>query len=457
MLFNSQEFLLIFLPLTLAAYYLLWMRPIAREWLLTIASLGFYGHWDIRLLPLLAGSIICNWGLGQVHARRPELPLVPLGIALNLGLLAYFKYWNFFGASVATALGSTFEASDIILPIGISFFTFQQLSYLQDLRHGRAEAYGLRRYALYVAFFPQLIAGPIVRHSELIPQFDEVGTRDLWTDRARGATLLAIGLAKKALFADKLSPHADMMFQIGASGHISTFDAWTGAIAFTLQIYFDFSAYSDMAIGIALLFGLKLPYNFDAPYKATSLQSFWRCWHMTLSRFFRDYLYIPLGGNRRGLPVQLGAMLLTMSLCGLWHGAGWNFVLWGAMHGVGLMIVILWRKAGFPLPRPIAWAATLAFVIFAWVLFRADTLATVNAFWTAMLGLGDVATSHNRAPIRALVAGCLLVILAPTSQDLVTRWFRPWRTLGAAIGIGIAVLVLELGKGRPVEFIYFAF
>lgn len=457
MLFNSQAFLLVFLPLTLLAYTLAGNRTVAREWVLTIASLGFYGYWDIRFLPLLAGSIVCNWGLGQIHARRPGLPLVPLGVALNLGLLAYFKYWNFFGEGLATLLGHAYQASDIVLPIGISFFTFQQLSYLQDLRHGRAPAYNLRRYTFYVSFFPQLIAGPIVRHSELIPQLDDVNRRDPWTDRARGAVFFCIGLAKKFLIADKISPYVDRMFQLGAQGPIAPQDAWTGALGFTLQIYFDFSAYSDMAIGLALLFGLTMPYNFDAPYKADTLQEFWRRWHMTLSRFFRDYLYIPLGGNRRGLAIQLGALLLTMGLCGLWHGAGWNFVLWGAMHGLGLVVVVLWRKTGVAIPRPVSWLATLAFVVFAWVLFRASSLATVQEFWTAMLGLGESVAPTNGAPVRMLIAGGLIVLLAPTSQELVTRWFRPWRVMGAVMGVALVALILELGKGRPAEFIYFAF
>ncbi|MFQ5954347.1 MAG: MBOAT family O-acyltransferase, partial [Kiloniellales bacterium] len=313
MLFHSQVFLLLFLPPTLAGYYAAASRPRLRRWLLVVASLLFYGYWEIRLVPLLVGSVVGNWLVAYLATRpqagiewRHRLPW--LGVALNLAVLGVFKYADFFADSLGMLFGVTHDPWNIILPLGISFFTFQQISYLVDLRRGEAPVYDFLDYAVYVTFFPQLIAGPIVRHHEIIHQYREDPWRPGLAQRlSQGLTLLVMGLFKKVVLADGLALIADPIFARAAgvaSGlgelPLSFAEGWLAALCFTFQLYFDFSGYTDMAIGLALMFGLMLPINFDAPYRATSIREFWRRWHMTLSRFLRDYLYFPMGGNRRG-------------------------------------------------------------------------------------------------------------------------------------------------------------
>ncbi|MEQ8661796.1 MAG: MBOAT family O-acyltransferase, partial [Gammaproteobacteria bacterium] len=354
MLFPSQVFLLLFLPLTLVAFHAFARGVEARIGVLALASLAFYGYWDVRFLPLLVVTIGINWLLGRAWRATRNNGLIVAGVVFNLGLLAFFKYTNFLVESLLTLLGIPFEPWTIILPLGISFFTFQQVSYIIDLRRDGVAPYGLVRYAAYVSFFPQLIAGPIVRHNELIPQFERaLGGR---TDReciARGAVLLILGLAKKVFLADEIAPLADAGFAAAADGVPYGFAAWQGVVAYGLQIYFDFSSYSDMAMGLAGLFGLDLPLNFDKPYRALTVREYWRRWHMTLSRFIRDYLYIPLGGSRTGPLRTYVVILATMTLCGLWHGAGWTFVLWGTLHGAAVAWNRWWERHGRALPLPI--------------------------------------------------------------------------------------------------------
>lgn len=460
MLFHSQAFLLLFLPPVLAGFYLL--RGTARLWWLLGASLAFYGWWDIRFLPLLAGSILANWVLAAMWGRaapggRGAMPFAA-GVAANLALLAVFKYSDFLVGSAAGLGGWAHDPWTLVLPLGISFFTFQQLSYLVDLRRGQAPVYGLRDYALYVAFFPQLIAGPIVRHNELVPQFAADPWRPGTAERlARGAVLLALGLCKKVFVADRLARVADPLFE-AAHGGLTFAEAWTAAAAFGLQIYFDFSAYSDMAIGLALMFGFMLPENFRSPYRAVSLRDFWRRWHMTLSRFLRDYLYLPLGGSRHGTARTAAALMVTMLLGGLWHGAAWTFVLWGALHGVGLVAVHLWQRAGLRLPAVLGWALTLLFVTAAWVPFRAQSLGETGRMMGAMVGLDgiDLAVRDLDKPWILPVAAAL-ALLAPRAHSLALEWLaaRPWIAAGA--GILIVLVLLQVGVGQNQEFIYFQF
>jgi len=460
-LFHSQAFLLLFLPAVLAGFYVLPVR--ARLWWLLGASFIFYGYWDVRLLPLLAGSIGANWALAAMWGRRDAegrgaaRPILA-GIAVNLGLLAIFKYADFAAGTAAYLTGWRHDPWNIVLPLGISFFTFQQLSYLVDLRRGRARAYGFRDYALYVAFFPQLIAGPIVRHNELVPQFARDPWRDGLAERlSRGALLLALGLAKKVFVADRLARVADPLFQ-AAEGGLSFAEAWIAAGAFGLQIYFDFSAYSDMAIGLALMFGLMLPENFRSPYRATSLRDFWRRWHMTLSRFLRDYLYIPLGGSRGGTSRTVAALMVTMLLGGLWHGAAWTFVLWGAMHGLGLVAVHLWQRAGLRLPAAVGWALTLAFVTAAWVPFRAHSLGDAGTMLAAMGGLsgpGLAVRDLDKAWIVPVAAA--LALMAPRAHELALERLGPRPWIAAATGILLVLVLLQVGAGQNQEFIYFQF
>ncbi len=475
MLFHSQEFLLLFFPVALAGWYLAAGRKEWRVSWMIVVSLAFYAYWDIRLLPLLVFSILGNWGLaafaygGPGHAGLQRFA-APLGIALNLAVLGVFKYADFVGNTVAAVFGQPHDPWGIVLPLGISFFTFQQISYLADLKRGKAPVYGLADYALYVSYFPQLIAGPIVRHDELIHQFDAYPKRDGVSERfARGAALLLIGISKKVLLADVFASYADPIFSlVEGAKTVGFLEAWAGAGAFGLQIYFDFSAYSDMAIGLAMMAGITLPENFNAPYRASSLVDFWRRWHMTLSRFLRDYLYVPMGGNRAGRLRQAMALAATMLLGGLWHGAAWTFVIWGALHGLGLVVNHLWGKTGISVGRGLGWALTMIFVFWAWIMFRAESMNGALKLWTAMLGLSDVSqvvlleaidpvAKIDLSTTAWLLTGALVAAVGPTSQTVAFVKLRPLRGLATAAALFAVFLVFRLGGGANQEFIYFQF
>ena len=451
MLFNSQIFLLVFLPLTLACFYLAAARRPLRTWLLIAASFVFYGYWDVRLIPLLAGSIVVNWGLSLLLGVWPRRWIVALGVGANLALLGVFKYADFAAGTLAALVGGAHMPWDIVLPLGISFFTFQQLSYLVDRGRGRAPRYGFRDYCLYVSFFPQLIAGPIVRHNEIIHQFSLDPLRPGVAERlGRGLALFLIGLAKKVFIADALADGVDPVFAAAAVGKtLAGWDAWIGGLGFTLQIYFDFSAYSDMAIGLALMMGLVLPVNFSAPFRATSIREFWRRWHMTLSRFLRDYLYIPMGGSRHGAARQVTALMATMLLGGLWHGAGWTFVLWGGLHGAALAVNHLWSRIGVKLPVPAGWLVTFAFVAF-------GLAASLSVFAGMIFHDGAGAPPESKA-IWTVLGALAVALLCPTSQRLALEKLAP-RPVYAVAGAVVALLVLlYVGTGQNAEFIYFQF
>lgn len=397
MLFNSYVFLFGFLPAALAGFYLLrWLAPATVVGWLLLSSLVFYGYWDIWNVPLLVGSIVVNYAIGlrlavDGPARRP---LLICGLVFDLGLIAYFKYAAFVAWNVSALSGWSF-AVHVGLPLAISFFTFQQIAYLVDCYRGQPAERNLIHYAFFIAFFPHLIAGPIVLKNDLLAQLpNHRAPHDTeWWFRhlACGLTLFAFGLFKKTMIADTAATYATDIFGAAEKGAaLSAVEAWGGALAYTLQIYFDFSGYSDMAIGLALMFGFRLPINFDSPYKATSIIDFWRRWHITLSRFLREYLYIPLGGNRRGPARRAGNLMIVMALGGLWHGAAWTFVLWGVLHGVYLLVNHLWRHAtasgapGGPLAHAASWALTFVAVVVAWVLFKAKTLAGAATMLKAM-------------------------------------------------------------------------
>ena len=453
MLFTTQLFLLVFLPLTACAYHLTDTRR-ARLWVLLLSSLLFYSWWDVRFLPLLIATGLVNWSVAQAFRRRPHDALIWAGVVFNLAVLAVFKYTNFLAASVLELFGEPFTPWPIVLPLGVSFFTFQQVSYLLDVRRGQAADYDFLDFACYVCFFPHLIAGPIIRHHELIPQFAQLLTRHI--DReliARGLLLFALGLVKKVWLADQLAPCADAGFAQAAPGMAA---AWQAALAYSLQLYFDFSGYSDMALGLAGMFGLTLPINFDAPYRATSIRDFWRRWHMTLSRFLRDYLYIPLGGSRAGPVRAYGAALGTMLLCGLWHGAGWTFIAWGGLHGVAVCCNRWWMARGYRLPALLGWVLTMLFVIAGWVLFRADDFHAAARMLMAMAGQGGRGVADDDAwAVLALAAG--LALLGPTNLALSRyNWlYRP--ALAVPLAVMLVVTVLRVGQGRGIEFIYFQF
>jgi alginate O-acetyltransferase complex protein AlgI len=455
-LFSSQIFILLFLPLVVGIFHSLPASAALRLHLLTFASMVFYGWWDPRFLPLLVVMIGANWLIARAYSRSGRSALISIGVALNLAVLGGFKYANFFAEAVLGVMGVEFQRWSIILPLGISFFTFQQISYLVDLRRGEARVYPFADYAAYVSFFPQLIAGPIVRHNELIPQFARLAARIDAECVARGLVLFILGLCKKVFFADELAPLADAGFEIAAAGDLpQTALAWQSALAYSLQLYFDFSSYSDMAMGLAGLFGFDLPVNFDRPYRATSIREFWRRWHMTLSRFLRDYVYIPLGGNRGGRVMTAVIVLTTMLLCGLWHGAGWAFILWGGAHGLAVCVNQLWAAGGMKMPAGVAWALTLFFVIVAWVLFRAENLADAARVLQAMFS--------NRGGVLEPVAwlyiviGGLFALLGPTNAEFAHGRWVAHRGAAIALGLALVLVVLRVGQGRGLEFIYFQF
>lgn len=459
MLFSSQAFILIFLPLVCMAYYALAQYPHGRLRLLLLASLLFYGWWDPRFVPLLAGSVIGNWAVALGWQRYRLSVLISAGVALNLLLLGIFKYADFFAGNVMSALGYQHEPWQLILPLGISFFTFQQITYLVDLRRGRAPIYRLEQYAAFVTFFPQLIAGPIVRHDELIPQFKASPVGDGCEERlTRGIVLFLLGLMKKVLLADELGPEVDTRFGDVASGDLlGAAQSWYAALAYTLQLYFDFSAYSDMAIGLGLMFGFRLPLNFHKPYRALDIRDFWRRWHITLSRFLRDYVYIPLGGSRQRAFGLAFAVMITMLLCGLWHGAGWTFVVWGAAHGAAILVNRFWHANGLRLPAVLAWATTLLFVIAGWVLFRAADFDVAWAMLSSMAGTNGWGGLPSSSDLQFLIISLALALIGPTNVELSERPWIAHKALAALTGLMLMAVALRVGHGRSVEFIYFQF
>ena len=389
MLFNSYLFLLIFLPLTLLGYYglnRLRQYTLAKIFLI-LMSLWFYGHFNPVYLAILIGSVLFNFFLYKLLFARPETWAkrlgLALGLALNLGALFVFKYFDFFLTNVNLLFKTALPLYHILLPLGISFFTFQQLSFVIDAYRGDAPEYSFVDYALFVVFFPQLIAGPIVRHGDMVPQFQDIQNKAFdYENFARGIFIFVLGLAKKVLLADTFGIAADAVWARILEAR--TLDAIMGMFAFTMQIYFDFSGYCDMAVGLGLMMNIRIARNFDSPYKSLNTAAFWRRWHMTLGSFFTDYLYIPLGGSRGGKWRMVRNVMIVFLISGLWHGANYTFILWGALHGVA---VVVSRLVGTPkkrLWRWLSWLATFLFINVSWVLFRADTIQDAGRFFMAL-------------------------------------------------------------------------
>ncbi|PKM77577.1 MAG: membrane-bound O-acyltransferase family protein [Firmicutes bacterium HGW-Firmicutes-15] len=397
MLFNSYEYIFFFLPVCLIVYFMLnkfASGTRAKLWLV-LCSLFFYSWWNIAYLPLILASIGVNYAVGTVLVKAPaRLRLSPkailtTGIAFNLLLLGYFKYTDFLMANINLAFSGHLPLLHIILPLGISFFTLTQIAYLVDAYRSDAKEYDLVNYALFVTFFPYLLAGPILHHKEMMPQFESgENTTINYKNLALGVFLFFIGLFKKAVIADTLAKAAIYGFDTAPT--LSLIEAWITSLSYTLQLYFDFSGYTDMAIGAALMFNIQLPINFNSPYKALSIQDFWRRWHITLSRFLREYIYIPLGGNRMGELNIYRNLMITFLLGGLWHGAGWTFVFWGFLHGSALVIQRLWQKLNLQINSWLAWFITFNFVNIAWIFFRAKTWSAAIKVLTGMFGLSGI-------------------------------------------------------------------
>ncbi len=487
MLFNSYVFILGFLPLTWLGFVLLGRfvgeRP-ARVWLVA-ASLVFYGWWNPRYLGLLGASVAFNFVVGGWLARRRAAGQggragLALGVAANLAALGWFKYANFFTDTLVRVAGWQVQLDTIVLPLAISFFTFQQIAYLVDAwRSGTAERDPLQ-YTLFVTFFPQLIAGPIVHHREMLPQFEQLRAgRPSRRHLDVGLTIFFLGLFKKVAIADGVATWSTPVFEQVALGALpAAAESWTAALAYTFQLYFDFSGYSDMAVGLGLLFGVRLPLNFASPYRATSMIEFWRCWHMTLSRFLKEQVYIPLGGNRHGVARRYANLLITMVLGGLWHGAGFTFLAWGALHGVYLLVNHGWRalrgaRAPSLAGRAVGRLLTFLAVVFGWVLFRAEHVGDAVVIYEGMLGLRGLGAGFAPNEVIVLVgltAFCMAMpnlhewmideagalapdgALRPIARGL--RW-RPTPSLAA--GVALVAAAALLGIRRYSEFLYFQF
>lgn len=479
MLFNSLEFILAFLPVTFFVYFWLNKKRLivaGKSWLV-LASLVFYAWWNVQYLPLILVSILVNFAIGNALARqvgdgerRGRLRakwLLAAGIVFNLGLLGYYKYADFFLGNLGRVLDAPIEPLGIVLPLAISFFSFTQIAYLVDSYRGRAKEYDLLNYALFVTFFPHLIAGPIVHHGEIMRQFSAVANL---ARRHRnvlfGLMLFSIGLAKKVLIADTFAVWATAGFD--QADHLNFYEAWATSLSYTFQIYFDFSGYTDMALGAALLFNIRMPVNFNSPYRATSIQDFWRRWHITLSRFLRDYLYIPLGGSRRGAGRVYANLVATFVLGGLWHGATWMFVLWGALHGAAMVVHRLWQRLGVRMPTLLAWLLTFNFINLTWIVFRAQTLEDALKVLRGMTGLDAMGRMGERftgwtglldPQIEvglALLAG-LALVLSWRNSNVLLAGARPGLAGAVACGLLAAVSLLTLMASKYSEFIYFNF
>jgi len=436
-LFNSFEFILVFLPVVYAGYLLLWRAARGRAllyWLIA-ASLFYYGWWSPRYLLLIIAIIIGNFICAKMihRLRRQDRPggadaAMWLGIGANLVLLGYFKYTNFLVDSLNDVAGTSLMVAPVLLPVGISFFTFQKIAYLVDARYAPPAAHDFQQFSLFVLFFPQLLAGPITHHREILPQFaDADRLRPQTINFAVGFSIFSIGLFKKVILADGFAEIATPVFTAAEGGMpLDALTAWRGTVAYGLQLYFDFSGYSDMAIGLARIFGIYLPLNFNAPYRATGIVDFWRRWHMTLSRFLQTYLYIPLGGNRHGNARRYVNLMATMLLGGLWHGAGWNFVLWGAMHGAFLIVNHAWRRVvGRPSDHPLAIGLsrliTFIAVMLAWVPFRAETFEGALAVYAGMLRISETDGADVPAALAWLAFWLAVLWMWPTTQEIMRR------------------------------------
>jgi len=467
MLFNSYPFLFAFLPVTAVVYFALarFRLTFAAKCWLAAASLFFYGWWDYRYIPLIVASIGFNYTIGRllgarsadgaarIEGGRRRAVLIG-GVTANLLLLGYYKYADFFLSNWSGATGTPVALLKLALPLGISFFTFTQIAYLVDVYKKKAREASLVHYALFVTFFPHLIAGPILHHSEMMPQFDRLRNKLWnWRNAAAGIYLFVIGLFKKVVVADTMASYAND----GFANAVHFFDSWVASLSYTFQLYFDFSGYTDMAIGLALLFNIRLPQNFNSPYKAVNIQDFWRRWHMTLSRFLRDYIYIPLGGNRKGEARMLVNLMITFLLGGLWHGAGWTFIFWGLLHGLAQAAHRLWSCYGVRMPRWLAWFITFQFVNAAWVFFRAESWDEAIRILRGMIGLSGAAISglETIAPAAVLIAVLLPSVLLLRNSSERERGLRP--SWPAAAMIGFLFVYSLLYFNRISTFLYFNF
>lgn len=485
MLFSSFEFIFLFLPIVVFSYFFTCNKCRRLSGVVLVAaSLFFYGYYKFSNIFIILASIIINYTLGSMLTQSsPASParekgkrkaVLTIGILFNILLLTYYKYTHFIVDNVNAVFNTSHSIEPIILPLAISFFTFQQIAYLNDSYNYETKQHSFSSYALFVSFFPQLIAGPIVHHKEMLPQLiDKTNKAISWENIHHGICLFIIGLFKKIVIADTFA-------QWVGPGHSATtgiqfFEAWNTSLCYSIQLYFDFSGYADMAIGIALLFNIHLPINFDSPYKAKDIQEFWRRWHITLSRFLRKYLYFPLGGNRVRELLIYRNLLIVFVIGGIWHGAGWTFLIWGCLHGAAICIHRLWTKMNLTLPPTFAWVTTFMFVNVAWVFFRADTVTDAVNILEGMCGLNGFSVSRTFRWAQDLGANVtdssftvsvwtvllVLIILQDVFYKNSQEWMKAikprWNwTTAMAIMLTTSIIV-SLQHQRVSEFIYWQF
>jgi D-alanyl-lipoteichoic acid acyltransferase DltB (MBOAT superfamily) len=490
MLFNSYAFIFLYLPLVLVGYFLLAKKEHSHGILwLTLASIFFYAYWSYLYVFLLLASVVFNFLMGSLICsfaeknKKNSLLFLQIAIAVNLLLLGYYKYSNFFIDIFTTSIGTKIHSVEFFLPLGISFFTFTQIAFLVDTYRGIAKEHNFIKYLLFVTYFPHLIAGPVLHHKQMMPQFSDSTFRHLnWENISNGLIIFCIGLSKKLIFADALAPYVDAIFDASANGvQLTAYEAWAGALGYTFQLYFDFSGYSDMAIGISLMLNIHLPINFNQPYKSTSIIDFWRRWHMSLSQFLRDYLYIPLGGNKNGAFARYFNLFVTMVLGGLWHGAGLTFVLWGALHGVFLIINHFWRQLVridqtqwfFRLVQlAFGWFLTFMSIVIAWVIFRSETIDSAQSVLSSMFGIENrqisfkevtsgnfvlVTQASGRDFFRLLLLSFLAIWIYPYIERIRVKSFPSVFVYFAAIVIGLIYLMIINKFGQYSPFLYFQF
>lgn len=479
MVFNSYSFIFLFLPITFMVFFLLGKyapKKSATLWLV-LASFFFYGWWDYKYVPLLFSSIVFNYLIGQQLEKRPGYkPWLIFGISCNILLLGYFKYTDFLLSTLNKLAGTGLNLPHIVLPLGISFFTFTQTAYLIDAYRGNTKNESFLTYCEFVTIFPHLLAGPIIDHKKMIPQFIADKTFQIdWHNIAAGISLFTMGLFKKVIIADMLSPWVKGAFTNTAT--LTFLEAWIGAIAYTFQIYFDFSGYSEMAVGLALMFNLKFPVNFNSPLQATSIIDFWRRWHMTLGEWVREYLYIPMGGNRQGEFKKMRNLFVSMLLIGIWHGAGWTFMLWGFLHGVLLVINHQWRRLNITFPRFFSWMLTFLCIVTTCAIFRAETL---NDAWNVLKAMADISNFALPANTKwetalagygikfvlwhipkvmhqsILILIALTIVLTNTKNPV--EWMKSFKSNWKWLVIILGMLLYTLnGINTYTEFLYFQF
>ncbi len=441
MLFNSYVFILLFFPLCMAGWFGLnhFKKYRLAQLFLFLMSLWFYGYFNPSYLPIILVSVGVNYAAGRLMAAtgHPGLKKAELIAALlvNLGILFYFKYFDFFLENVNLVLGTGFPLRNILLPLGISFFTFQQVSYVIDAYRGEADRYDFLQYACFVVYFPQLIAGPIVTHNELIPQFaDPEKKKFRWDNFSAGFFMFTLGMAKKVLIADTFGGAVNWGFANIPS--LDSTNALLSMFCYTVQIYFDFSGYCDMAIGIGRMMNIELPVNFDSPYKALTITDFWSRWHKTLTRFFTKYLYIPLGGNRRGDLCTYRNVFIVFLVSGIWHGANWTFILWGALHGVFMVITRRYKRGFEAMPKALCWLITFVFLNVTWVLFRAESISDAAQLLSA---IGRM----EFGPVDGNIVGAFLM----PEFELVMEFLLPHRHyVPMVIGVASVLPVMLLTK-----------